>query len=164
MDANDRLKDKLARGLSVTVEHLITSVKRSRLNSGYELANPLSELPDPPTPVLCPSPSLFPLSTPVQCALFLLVVVHLVSPFAKPTGTHLPPARASVVVCHHIVSLSLSFSFSRLLHSVCLSVFSTLCSLQHSVATSVQRYGYRETRIRDAMGLFWADWMKQRYW
>lgn len=30
-------------GLSVTVEHLITSVKRSRLNSGYELTNPLSE-------------------------------------------------------------------------------------------------------------------------
>lgn len=39
---------------SVTVEHLITSVKRSRLNSGYELTNPLSET------TLCPWSSLFP--------------------------------------------------------------------------------------------------------
>lgn len=34
-------------GLSVTVQHLITSVKRSRLNSGYELTNPLSETTRP---------------------------------------------------------------------------------------------------------------------
>ena len=143
MDASDRLKDKLAGtvGLSVTVEHLITSVKRSRLNSGYELANPLSELSDPPTPVLCPSPSLFPLCSPSP-ALSVLCSSSSSTSFLRLQSQPVHIPRESFRRCLPPHCLSLSLSLSLVFCIQCLSV-----CLQHALQSPTVQ-GYLRAMIR----------------